>query len=384
MKIELFFSVIILIAFIGFTSAITTINPDVVLPGEEIKLTIKPSKQGFYNTINVMQGQDVVDLINIDCPTICTKRKTAQYVVPEGFAGDYYFTTFDYEINDYELDNFSVINQSEPPPEPPPETPEGTLTIEEILNTDAGVHTLIYPEQGKNANITILTKLKIKNCQDYGVIAYLCDSNISQCNQTQYTHQIPLTLSNQVGRNCWFSYEGEDYFPFYQLEDNWTAFVKSGLLEASENFIYNSLTAIDYPSFINFGNLNAQTWNIGVPEQTPQLTNFGNTPFMAEWSSEGFICVSENCTGFWSTFHNEEKTFQIDDDTQFLEENETGFNPSFITNFTIDYFPSDNISVCISQNCTDNIGEKINTSFNLKLPQIQRGNYQGDIVISLY
>ena len=39
---------------------------------------------------------------------------------------------------------------------------------------------------------------------------------------------------------------------------------------------------------------------------------------------------------------------------------------------------------CVSNSCKDNVGESTSTYFNLKLPDIQRGNYQGNIIISLY
>jgi len=380
--ILLFICIVIFIIFPNLVSAeIATIRGGIVkYPGDEMNLVIKPTSAGFYNIIYVYKETEIVDIINVDCSTICTKIRRVYYTVPSDFLGEYYFATFDYAIDDYELDYFNIIEMSG--------APKGELTIEHIQNAESGINKIINPEQGKNANISILTKLKIKDCELYEVQGYLCNSTIPVCNEQNYTYQLALSLKSVStnGRLCFWGYDGEDYFPFYQTADNWKLFAKSGILKAEENFTYTTLAAINYTSAIDFGTLNAQMWNIGVPQQnTPNLINFGNTPLAIEWTCDGFNCVSANCTDFWGTYYQEENTFQIDDDNQFLQEpiNETGLTPIFITNYSLDYFPENNLSVCISSFCNDSIGERTITYYNLKIPDIQRGEYQGDIIVTM-
>ena len=124
-------------------------------------------------------------------------------------------------------------------------------------------------------------------------------------------------------------------------------------------------------------------WNIAVPQSGLNLSNAGNIKTMIDWTSSGFQCISANCTDFFSTYYQGENTFQIDDDIYFLETNETGFLPQFITNYSLNFFPSKNISVCISDFCNNSIGEKITTYYNLKIPEIQRGQYEGNIIATL-
>jgi len=360
--------------------AITTINKQVIYPGDTIKLTIRPNRRaGFYNIISVMKDEQVVDLITVQCPTICRIRRTVYYTIPQDFLGEYYFATFDYAINDYELDPFAVIEQGG--------APTGEFKELIIKNIDTPFNLLVYPKQGKNADITISTLLRVKDCQNYNVFAYLCDLNqLSTCTIDEYTHKIQLPLVNQVRRKCWFNYTGEDYFPFYYQAGDWQVFVKSGIVEKTENFTYSNLVAINYPSFINFGSLNARMWNIGVPQSGQDLTNYGNLPMKVHWNSTSFNCVSEACTDSWLTYYQttDEYTFQIDDDNLFLQEIETGLEPVFITNFTADYFPQNDLAVCISPTCNDNLGEKIKTFFHLKIPDIGKGIYQGEIKITIH
>ncbi|MBS3085609.1 hypothetical protein J4225_02900 [Candidatus Pacearchaeota archaeon] len=382
-------SKLIFITFLSLTiflinvisAEITIISPAVVYPGDIITITVSPTKLGFYNIIYVYKDATLVDLINVPCATICKKRQVVSYVVPANFLGDYYFATFDYATNNYELDYFKVIEQGG--------ALGGALSISYIGNTNNGVNTLITPEQGANAGITIDTQLKASNCQTYIVNAYLCNSTISAfCSSANYTIKIPLQLKSQTGKNCRFGYQGMDYFPFYQPGDNWKLYVKSGILSIETIFDYASLAAISYPSVIDFGQLNARQWNIGVPSSGLDLINHGNVPVLLEWTSSGFTCIEPiTCTDFWPTFENStgENTFQIDDDEFFLEpvQDETGIAPAFITNYQPDYFPQNQLALCISSICLDGVGERYKTYFNLKIPEIQRGSYEGDVILTI-
>jgi len=376
--------VFLFVFLVGVVSAeIVSINPVSVYEGDTITLTIKPAKAGFYNIINIHDvDNNVVDVIVVDCgATICTKRNIINYIVPAGFLGQYYFAIFDYAIDDYELEYFGVLEQVDPG-DPPPG--QGSLEIVYIQNEVGGTNTLVNPEQGQNARISISVLLNIESCESYFVDGYICDSSVGVCDDQTYTYQIPLVLSSQAGRKCYWEYVGEDYFPFYQQPDNWKLYIKSGHLTDLLDFMYTPLMAIDYVTVIDFGTLNLQMWNVGVPETDEQLINHGNVEMMVEWTSSGFSCVSPGCKDFWSTFYNDENTFQIDDDNLFMEETETLLEPVFITDFTDDYFPQNPLAVCISDLCDGDIGESTMTYFNLKIPSIERGVYQGDIVISLY
>jgi hypothetical protein len=374
-----FILLFLLLFLFPFVSAITTLNTDVVNPSNTIKLTIKPTNAGFYNIINVHDADDdaVVGVIVVNCATICTKKNNkVNYVVPGSFFGGYYFATFDYGINDYELDTFSVI--------PPEGAPSGSLTIQEVRNTNAGTNTLVNPEQGKNSSVTFNVELNINSCQTYSLNGYFCNKTIiNSCSNTNFTNSVPLNFISRQGNRCTFSYVGEDYFPFYQPGGEWKAVARSGVLRDELNFTYTSLTAINYSSVIDFGQLNANVWNVGIPAGGIDMINFGNVPMLVDWRSDGFACISQNCTDFWSLFVEGEDLFQLDDDDLFFESNETGLLPVFITNYTLNYFPPGNLSTCISSSCNDSIGERTKTHFNLKIPDIQRGVYEGDITITL-
>ena len=382
----LFYTLFLVILIISFVSAeIITISSNIVNPGDNITLTIRPTKSGFYNIIYVHKNTSVVDLINVPCTTICTRRQTLIYNIPSNFVGGYYFATFDYAINNYELDFFNVIESGG--------ANQGALTLDYIGNVIFGTNGIINPEQGKNANINISVSLKDKKCNTYNVNAYLCNSSLlTSCTLDNYTLNIPLSFESKSGTVCKFSYRGEDFFPFYQSASDWQIFVRTGILEDRDNFVYTSLSALNYTSFINFGRLNTQQWNIGIPSSGIDLLNFGNIPLSIEWSSERFSCITENCTDFFLVYNKtiNESYFQVDDDNLFMEgsivgdnETETGLNPIFITNATLEFFP-ENLSVCINKNCNNNIGERVKTFYNLKIPNIQRGVYEGEIKISLY
>jgi len=377
----IFISVFLLILISEFVYAeIVTINPNIAYPGDTITINIRPNKKfGFYNIISVMKDADVVDLITVSCATICKQNRVVYYTIPSNFLGQYYFATFDYAVNDYELDYFNVIE--------PGGAPAGQFTELSINNVESGINLIVNPEQGEHANITITTLLNVKNCQNYNVFAYLCDLKlISQCSDLQYTHKIPLVLAIRIRNNCWFNYTGNDYFPFYYPGGDWTILAKSGIVEITKNFTYSELIAINYSSLINFGTLNAKVWNVGVPQDSIDLINFGNVPLMIDWNSTGFSCIDPGCMDNWLTYYEstDEYTFQIDDDNLFLEQIETGLQPVFITNFTTNYFPQAQLSVCASDNCDNNIGERVKTFFNLKIPDIQRGVYEGGIKITAY
>jgi len=385
MKVKLFILLFICVSFFIILSSlvfaeITTIKSETVkYPDEEMKLVIMPTNSGFYNIIYVYKDTEIVDLINVNCNTVCTKKRRVYYTVPADFLGEYYFATYDYAIEDYELDYFSVIKSGG--------APSGELIVEHIQNSESGVNGIINPEQGKNANISILTRLRIKECSQYTVQGYLCNSTVPECNAQDYTYQLPLTLKSVStnGRRCYWEYIGEDYFPFYQAGDNWKLYVESGILKNIADFTYTTLAALNYPAEIDFGTLNAQLWNIGVPDNGVEMINHGNLPLTLEWTCSGFDCVSPECTDYWSTFYLGENTFQIDDDKLFLElpEDETGLNPVFITDYSLDYFPETGLAVCISSACNDNLGEKTMTYYNLKIPDIQKGKYHGDILVTM-
>ncbi len=377
-KISIFLFLTIFLADFVYAES-TTIIPNLVYPGDIITLTINPSrKDGFYNIIYVHDsGGNVVGLINVNCDIVCKKRTIVNYIVPANFLGEYYFATFDYATDNYELDYFTVMEEGG--------AAQGELVIDDIHNFGSSLNFLIDPEQGERANIEILANLKDKECDTYQVLVFLCKPElIGSCSSTDYTHQIPLSFLSRKGNICTFNYIGADYFPFYEKAGEWKIIAESGLLSDERLFIYNNLTAISYSSFINFGTLNSQMWNIGVPSSGEDLINFGNVEVMVDWQSSGFSCVSPvGCIDFWSTFYEGENTFQIDDDNLFAEETETGLEPVFITDFASNYFPQLGLSVCISDSCGDDIGEKVTTFYNFKIPGLQKGVYQGDISITL-
>lgn len=375
------FSGILIISLIQFISAITGIYPTSVYPGDTIGLTISPNKKfGFYNIIYVHDSNDnVVDLINIPCDTVCTIRQNLDYIIPSNFLGDYYFATFDYEIDDYELDPFIVIEQGE--------APSGTLTLEAIRNFGSNLNFFITPEQAQRANIEILTTIKEKSCETYDVFAYLCKpDNVILCSSENYDFEIPLNFVSKTGQTCSFNYIGTDYFPFYEIPGTWRIISKSGAISDESDFIFTELIAITYPSSVNFGTLNSLMWNTGTPSGGLNLSNAGNMPLTIDWQSDGFSCTfPPECTDFWPTHDGIENTFQIDDDNLFAEDPlaETGLNPTYIIDTPNNFFPETGLSICISDLCDDNIGEKTPTYYNLKLPDIERGVYQGDIVVTI-
>ena len=367
------------IFFLSFTSAeITSLDKTVVFPGDTIQLTIRPSNAGFYNVINVHNSQgNVVDAIIINCATVCKKKTVKQnYAVPSTFLGNYYFATFDYAVNGYELDYFNVIEQGG--------ATQGTLNLVEMKSVGALTNLVVFPNQGSYSNISVRAELNDNSCNGFNVSAYLCnETHINNCSSFNYNYNFSLNFILKQGNLCTFAYVGEDYFPFYLPPGNWEAVVKSGILIDSDNFTYSALQAINYSYSIVFGSLNAQVWNVGLPNEGVDLINFGNVPTRVSWESDGFSCVSVNCTDFWQSSFQGEDRFQIDDDTLFSEANETDLNPAFITNYSVNYFPQANLSVCVSENCNNSIGERIKTFFNLKIPSIERGEYMGDIKITM-
>ncbi len=280
----IFLSLITTIFLINFVLAITNINPDVAYPETEIELSISPNKKfGFYNIIYVHDSEDlVVDLINIPCDTVCKSRQNIAYSIPTNFLGNYYFATYDYEIEDYELDSFSVIEQGG--------AEGGTLTIQEIKNSGSDINFLISPEQGQKANIEILTTLKSKSCENYNVKTYLCEPDLfTTCSSEIYTYNIPLNFISKTGQTCNFNYIGADYFPFYEVPGDWKIISQSGATYDETNFIYAELKAMNYPSSINFGTLNANMWNTGIPAEGIDLINHGNIPLTIDWQCNGGI-----------------------------------------------------------------------------------------------
>jgi len=381
--IVLFFG-ILTILLIEFVLAITEISPLTVYPENTISLIISPNKKfGFYNIVYVHDSDNnVVDLINIPCDTVCKTKTTIDYNVPSDFLGDYYFATFDYELEDYELDFFIVIEQGE--------APLGTLTLEGIKNFGSDLNFFITPEQGQRANIEISVTIKEKSCQTYNVFAYLCKpNNVSLCGSENYDFKIPLDFISKQGQICSFNYIGTDYFPFYEVPGTWGIISKSGAISDEANFTYAELKAINYSASIDFKTLNSLMWNTGVPLTGLNLSNAGNIPLTIDWQSNGFSCTfPPTCTDFWPTTESGtgEPAFQIDDDNFFAEApvDETGLNPVFIIGTPNNFFPTTGLPTCISDSCNNSLGEKTLTYYNLKLPDMEKGIYQGDIVVTLY
>lgn len=375
---------ILTILSIEFVLAITGISPSVVYPEDTISLIISPNKKfGFYNIIYVHNSDDdVVDLINIPCDTVCKTRTTIDYNVPSDFLGDYYFATFDYELENYELDPFIVIEQGE--------APSGTLTLEGIKNFGSDLNFFITPEQGQRANIEISVTIKERLCQTYNVFTYLCKpDNVSLCSSENYDFKIPLDFISKQGKTCSFNYTGADYFPFYEVPGTWRIISKSGAISDEANFTYAELKAMSYSASVNFKTLNSLMWNTGVPLAGLNLSNAGNIPLTIDWQSNGFSCTfPPTCTDFWPTTESGtgEPVFQIDDDNFFAETpaDETGLSPVFIIGTPNNFFPTTGLSTCISDSCNNSIGEKTLTYYNLKLSDMEKGIYQGDIVVTLY
>lgn len=169
----IFFFGILVIKNLTLIIAATVINQSIVYPGDWIRITITPNRNfGFYNLIYVHNSSgDVVDTITVPCATVCKTRQIVNYNVPLNFLGTYYFATFDYQTNNYELDYFTVTE---------PGTPRaGTLTVREIRNKTGGSNFVVGLGNSQNADIKINVSLTGATCEIYNVKAYLCEPSIA-------------------------------------------------------------------------------------------------------------------------------------------------------------------------------------------------------------
>jgi len=222
-------------------------------------------------------------------------------------------------------------------------------------------------------------------------LLYVPESSGAECTSLHSTYEVPLTYSSTISPDeCLFQYIGTDAMQFYKPNGDWkmSVFYTNDIFEEVD-FTYNQLSAITYPASINFGTLNKLMWNTGIPSTGLDLSNAGNMPLTIDWQSSGFTCIDPpTCTDFWPTIEQGtgDPTFQIDDDTFFAEDplDETDNLPTFILPTPNNFFPAPGLSICIADDCNNNIGEKVNTLFNLKIPSIERGTYQGDILVTLY
>ncbi|MFH1501001.1 MAG: hypothetical protein ABIE22_03585 [archaeon] len=206
------------------------------------------------------------------------------------------------------------------------------------------------------------------------------------CNSTNYTYLVPLTYQYRISnRNCFYQYQGTDAMQFFRKPGTWIVRVElAGTVSNQTNFTYNTLTAINYTDLIDFGNLVANQWVTSRPTGGVDLVNQGNIGVNLTWQGQNFQCVSPLlCSGRWDISWPD-PVFQVDDDPFFNETTETGVYPAYLTNYSVAYFsPYPYLRTCISDKCNNSIGERFKTYYNMKIPELPEGTYEGAVQINI-
>ncbi|MFH1307633.1 MAG: hypothetical protein ABIH72_02165 [archaeon] len=374
----IFCTLVFIVLTLELVCAITTISASSVYPGETISITINPNKKfGFRPVIPVMQNTTLVDAILVSCSDPCNTKQTINYVVPQSFEGQYYFATWDYQIADYEIDFFTV---SQPPQ-------QWQVYRPDITDFDSpNQHLLVNPIKGKNSSVIISSIINARKCGDYSLNAYLCSpNNYFNCNKNNYTYSAVLNYAYKVGsQDCMYEYRGNSTLQFWRKPGTWKLRIAlSDNIFNETNFTYNMLATINYTDSIDFGELYMNKWVTARPLGGISLINFGNIGVNLTWQGENFNCTSPNCTGIWQISYPD-PVFQIDDDSLFNETSETGVWPVYITNYSVSYFsPYPHLKTCISDSCNSSVGERFSTYYNMRIPELPFGNYEGKVQINI-
>ena len=108
--------VIIISSSQAFAIAKISVDKDIIIPGSNIEIKIRPDSPGVYKEIYLIDKQGkIFDRIILDCDTVCYEDKIVVYILPSTMQpGDYRVYVYDYSINNYIIYEFKVVQSQQP------------------------------------------------------------------------------------------------------------------------------------------------------------------------------------------------------------------------------------------------------------------------------
>jgi len=219
---------------------------------------------------------------------------------------------------------------------------------------------------------------------------YLC-INTTLCNSTiaDWNYNVDVITRSSTTCTYEFSVNKTTGTPeFWQLPDDYkfhiTITSQAGARTSDPNadgtWTYNTLSAIDYPDTVYFGdgNLDIGEWTNGTELAT--MTNYGNNILTLNWS----VTDPTNGDDTWVLNGTD---LLLDDDVAYAEDDTlgVGITAAALNSTDNEFKPGTGLEICTSDSCTaSSLNETMDTYYHAYFPEgLSAGEYNTTITITL-